>query len=309
MTDVALPRVPRPAYFDGERLLAETLDEAFAGPLALHRLHNRALHGWGIAFGLDVTGARGAKTVNVSAGYAIDCGGRDLVLPAAVDLGVPPVSAAPDCSPVPFALVISYTEDADADVETLAGVCGARGAVRRSDLPSVRFLPPQSVRAGLDVVLATVKVLNCALADRRDATMRRAALPAGRPYVAVGATPTGSTQWRPWPASGSQAGVVTTVVTSAAGFGDPPRYEARVEGPRLVPRAQSPTGEPCLVDGTLAVEAATAGSFDAVMLLPQGFSAGPAGGGVLTVNPPEALDASFLRELGWRVVWVGVEGS
>lgn len=306
MTDVALPNVSRPAYFDGERLLAETLDEAFAGPVSLHRLHNRALHGWGVAFGLDVTGPRGAKSVTVGPGYAIDCSGRDLVLPEAVEVAVPPVSAAPDCSPVLFVLAIAYTDDADAEVETRDGVCGSRGAVRRSDLPVVRFLPPESVRVGLDVLLAAVRVQDCALVERRRVDGRRAALPGARPYVAAGATVAGSTPWQRWPQSGPAAGVVTTVVTAAAGFGDRPRYQARIEGPRLVQASKSPTGNALFVDGVLSVEKATAGSFDAVVLLPSGFAG--LGSHSLVINPPQVLTAGFLTNLGWRVVWIGVDG-
>jgi hypothetical protein len=304
MTDVALPNVPRLTYFDGERLLADTLDEAFAGPLELHRLHNRALHGWGIAFGLDVTAERGAKTVTVTAGYAIDCAGRDLVLPENVEVTVPPVSAAPDCSPVPFGLTIAYTEDVDADVELRDGACGARGAVRRSDRPFVRFLPPGSVRVGLDLLLATVLVQNCALVERRRLDGRRNTAPSARPTIAAGATGAGTTAWRRWPQTGPQAGVVTTVPTAAAGFADQPRYSAKVEGPRLVDAGHSPTGSPFLVDGPLSVEKPTATSFDAVVVLPTGFSG--AGTGALPINPSAGSAPAFLSKLGWRVVWIGV---
>jgi hypothetical protein len=306
VTDVVLPNVPRPTYFDGERLLAETLDEAFAGPIELHRLHNRALHGWGIAFGLDVVGERCAKALSVGPGYAIDCAGRDLILPETVEIAVPPVAAAPDCSPVPFVLAIAYTNDEDAEVEVRSGVCGTSGAVRRSDLPVVQFVPPESVRVGLDVLLATVRVQNCALVERRRVDARRAALPAGRPTVAAGSTGTGTTTWRRWPSSGAQAGVMTTVVTAAAGFGNRPRYLARLEGPRSVTSAQSPTGKALVVDGTLSVQAATATSFEAVVLLPKGFTG--TGSHALPINPPQVLVPAFLTKLGWRVVWVGVEG-
>jgi hypothetical protein len=306
MTDAALPVVARPAFFDGERLLDDTLDEAFAGPVALHRLHNRALHGWGIGFGLDTAAPRGATTVRVGAGYAIDCAGRDLVLPEPLEVPVPPVSAAPDCSPVPFVLAISYTDDDLATVESREGVCGARGAVRRSDMPTVRFLPPEALRTGLDVLLARVKVRNCVLDEGGRVDERRAALPAGRPHIAAGATRAGFTSWRVWPASGTPMGVATTVPTAAAGFGTTPRYEARVEGPRLVAAASSPTGKVFAVDGLVSIEAATAGSFDAVVLLPSGFAANAAQ--AVPLNPPEALAQGFLTELGWRVVWHGVEG-
>lgn len=306
MIDVALPRVQRPSFFTGERLLPETLDDAFAGSLALHRLHNRVLHGWGIAFGLDVVGPVGATTVAVAPGYAIDSAGRDLVLAERRELEVPPVSATPSCDPVEFALTIGYVDDAQVRPETRAGVCGATGAVHRSDAPTVSFLPPDLVRAGLDVELARVKVMNCKLTEPRRLDRRRNALPAGRPYLAAGATPEGGTPWRTWPGGGAAAGVVTTVATVDAGFGNTPYYEARLEGPRFVSTALSPSGTPFVVDGTLAVDRPTAGSFDAIVLLPQGVVG--QGSSSLPLNPAAVHAPRYLTSLGWRVVWVGVEG-
>lgn len=309
MTDIALPRVERPAFFTGERLLPDTLDEAFAGPLALHRLHNRALHGWGIAFGLDVTGRQAATTVTVAPGYAIDAAGRDLVLAEPATLGVPPVSQAPDCGPVPFALTIAYTDDTHAEVETREGLCGATGAVRRSDAPTLRFQAEEAVREGLDVVLARVKVRDCRLDEPRRLDGRRAALPAGRPHVAGGATAAQLTGWRRWPDASAPVGVVARVPTAEAGFGDTPRYQARVEGPRTVSAAQSPTGRAFVVDGTLTIDAATPTGFDAVVLLPTGFSGFGGGAAAGLLNPPEAFTDGLLDDLGWRVVWIGVEGG
>lgn len=310
MTDIALPRIDRPAFFTGERLFPETLDDAFSGPLALHRLHNRALHGWGIAFGLEVTGPVDATTVTVGAGYAIDAAGRDLVLAQPLALGVPPVSQAPDCGPVRFALTIAFTEDVDAVVETRDGDCGATGAVHRSDAPTIRFQPEGSVRAGLDVVLAHAAVRDCRLAEPLSLEGRRSALPAGRPHVAGGATAAQGTGWKPWPTAGAAVGVAATVSTAAAGFGDVPRYQARVEGQRLVTPAQSPSGTLFVVDGTLMIDGATSSSFDAVVVLPTGVVG--AGGGSATplpLNPPEAYTAGLLDDIGWRVVWIGVEGG
>jgi hypothetical protein len=304
MTDLALPRIDRPAFFTGQRLLPETLEDAFAGPLALHWLHNRVLHGVGVAFGLDVAGMRGATVVTVSAGYALDALGRDLVLAEARPVPVPPVSQAPNCAAIEFVLTIGYTDDADATVETLAGLCGATGAVHRGDDPTVRFLPKGDERDGVDIVLASIKVRNCKLDEARSLSGRLSALPAGRPYIAGGESGRYATSWRAWPDDQAPLGVVASVSTAGAGFGDPPRYEARVDGPRVVSAAQSPSGQAFVVDGTLVVDNVTAQGFDAIVLLPTGFLAG--GGG--TLNPTEAYDQDLLLDLGWQVVWIGVEG-
>jgi hypothetical protein len=304
MTDLALPRIDRPAFFTGQRLLPETLDDAFALPLALHWLHNRALHGVGVAFGLNVTAGRGATAVGVAAGYAIDGFGRDLVLAEALALPVPPVSQAPNCGPVVFHLVISYTDDPDATVETLPGLCGASGAVHRADAATVRFVPDGDVRDGIDLILASGKVRNCKLDEAPSFALRRSALPAGRPYVAGGESGRYLTDWRPWPNAAAPSGVVAGISTAEAGFGDPPRYEARVDGVRAVPAAWSPSGTPFVVDGTLVLDNVTNAGFDAIVLLPQGFAAGGT-----AFNPPAVYTPDFLTDLGWQVVWIGVEGG
>jgi hypothetical protein len=301
MTDVALPHVERHAFFTGERLFAETLDGAFAAPLELHRLHNRALHGWGVALGLEVHARRGARRVTVTAGYALDRAGRDLVLLAAAELEVPPVAAGPDRQPAPFALTIAFTDDADAEVESRGGACGTSGAVRRSDAPTLAFQAVGDVREGLDVVLAQVRVLDCALAGPPTHERRRSALGLARPYVSAGATPIGGTGWRPWPDDTQPAGMACHVDTSPAAFGDTPRYQARIEGPRAItfPFAG-------VVDGSLSVADPTPVGFEAIVVLPQGLTAEPTGA-PLTINPDDVFADGFLQQLGWRVVWIGVE--
>jgi hypothetical protein len=296
MTDIALPHVTRPAFFTGERLLPETLADTFAVPMALHELHNRALHGYGIGFGLDVHGARGATAVRVAAGYAIDAAGRDLVLAEPTDVSVPPVSSSPQGADVPFVLVLSATPDAAARVEILGGLCGTSGAVRRSDAPTLRFSPPELVREGLDIVVGSTTVRNCALTSSVSLTGRRSVIPGTRPYVAAGATVLGATEWHPWPSPAAPVGLATTVSTAEAGFGDTPRYQARIEGDRL--------RNGVLVDGPCLVDQATATSFDLVVILPSGFAFGSG----IQVNPSGVYAAGFLDDRQWRVVWLGVEG-
>ena len=305
MNDIALPRIDRPTFFTGERLLAPTLEDSFDGLRAMHWLHNRALHGWGVAFGLAVTGARGAVEVSVAAGYAVDAAGRDLVLPDTTRLDVPPVSSAADGSAIAFTLTMSYTDDADARAETRGGVCGTEGAVRLGDAPTLRFQPPATVREGLDLVLAQVRVRDCRLVEARRLDGRRTALSAGRPYVAGGETSAGGTDWRPWPDAATPVGVVASVPTAEAGFSDTPRYQARVDGPRLVNASSSPTGQAFVVDGPVSVDVATAHAFDAVVLLPKGLTG--SSGAPTPLNPDVVFDPGVLDAIGWRVVWIGVE--
>ena len=316
MSDTALPEIERPAFFDGQRLTAADLAQAQAYARDLRWLHNRSLHGWGIVAGLAADGDRGAKSVTVHAGYALDCAGRDLVLAEPVVLEVPAAAG-----PATYVLTISYAEDAALAAEDRDGVCGTRGAVRLVDAPLVRWQDPLTadpegeIRPGLDLVLATASVAACKLAaplapgDRRE-------LPRPSPYVAGGTTPVGATEWRLWPNAARAAGVTTTVDTSAAGFGGVPIYQARVGGERMSGDGPAWAPAPAAFDGPASVASPAATGFELRVLLPASTEHTPlhTGGGDgrdALLNPADMLDASLperLRdELRWHVAWIGVE--
>ena len=75
--------VERNRYFTGKYMSARDFRDEQAYFLGRHRLHNRLLHGWGVVCGLDVRPHRPEcpGQVVVSCGIAIDCCGRELVLP------------------------------------------------------------------------------------------------------------------------------------------------------------------------------------------------------------------------------------
>jgi hypothetical protein len=314
MSDLGLPDIERPAFFDGQRLTAADLAQAQAFSRDLRWLHNRSLHGWGIVFGLAVAGDKGAARVAVAAGYALDCAGRDLILEDPVALEIPAVSG-----PASFQLTISYAPDEALDADEREGVCGRRGAVRLVDEPVLRWQDPLTsdpegvVRPGLDVVLATVTVERCKLAQAASGTARRE-LPRPSPYVAGGATPPGGTPWRLWPSAAAPYGVATTVSTAAAGFGSTPVYQARLAGERELGHSGA-AGLPVVFDGYAHVVAPSATSFELNVLLPASTAGawivtGPGGDGAV-LNPAEMIDAALpgvLRdELRWHVAWMGVE--
>jgi hypothetical protein len=70
----------RPEFFAGQLLTDRDLDDLTAYVRGKNRLHNRYLHGAGVVCGLDVTAA-GERAVLVTAGYALDCCGEDIVVP------------------------------------------------------------------------------------------------------------------------------------------------------------------------------------------------------------------------------------
>ena len=69
-----------------------------------HRLHNRLLHGWGIVCGLEVehhpNPACRSRWIRVTAGVAIDCYGRELIVPADLSFELP-LAPGGTCGPRP----------------------------------------------------------------------------------------------------------------------------------------------------------------------------------------------------------------
>ena len=334
------PALSRPAFFDGQRLTAADLAAVQSFHRGLRWLHNSSLHNWGIAFGYVVTGSRGERTVTVQPGFALDCKGRELYLNETQEMPIPAVAGVSGGGPATYFLTVSYAEDEDLTPETRAGTCGTAGAVRRPEEPILRWQDPNDrspdsgFRHGLDIVLATIEVQNCQLTKDISAVERRDAVPAPQPYVAAGQTTAGTTPWQLWPdpdpeQDGFAVGVVTTVSTHTAGFGDTPRYYAHVIGTHTFERAaegieqaagiEEVEREPVMlthvVDGYAQVANATLTSFDLRVILPFGFFfSGGEQRGFPLLNPPEVLDpASDFRflletELRWYVVWMGIEG-
>lgn len=308
MTELDIPALQRPSFFDGQRLTAADLAAVQAFHRELRWLHNRSLHNWGIAFGYAVTGARGQRVVQVQPGYALDCRGRELILGTATEMPIPAVAGDSTGGPAAYYLTVSYAEDDDLTPETRSGLCGAAGAVRRPEQPLLRWQEPGDARHGLDVVLASIEVQNCQLLDDVSAAERRDAVPAQQPYVAAGQTKASQTAWRLWPDDEVPVGIAATVATTEAGFRVTPRYLAHVVGQRLyTPDTGDDVFITVVVDGYAQVTAATAASFDLVVVLPQGI----AGDGT-PLNPNQVLTPDFMsvisEELNWHVVWLGIEG-
>jgi hypothetical protein len=295
------PALERPLFFEGQRLTPEDLTQMQTFDRELRWLHNRGLHGWGIVQGLAVTGRRGARTIGLAPGYALDCMGRELVLTRSLDLAIPAVAA-----PAAYYVTLAYVEDADlTPSSTRAGACGTVGAVRLADEPVVRFQETtasgeEARRPGLDVVLATVSVAGCKL-DAAPGGGAREELRGHQPYVVAGRTPPGATRWRVWPDANVPLGVATTVSTSEAGFRATPGYQAHVVGERVDGAVQ-------VIDGYPHVENPGARSFDLCVVLPTGYTT--AAGRWFALNQA-VVDASAMthleRDLRWHVVWMGIE--
>jgi hypothetical protein len=309
-----IPILKRPAFFNGQRLYADDLGGIHAYHLALHQLHNRALHSYGIAGGLEPTGDRGARSVTVAPGYALDCQGRDLILDEQATLDVPAVAGADDGSPQSYYLTISYLEDEAITPETRSGTCNTDGAIRRPEQPLLRWQEPASsaFRPGIDIVLASATVQNCQLAEPLSGAERRDAIPASQPVVVAGQSVVGQTTWALWPPSddpeAQHVGIFTRVSTASAGFHTTPNYQARVAGERVFTYGDNVTAA---VDGYVQIANPTPFQFDLRVILPFGALS------FTPLNPPDVvLTESFMERLrssdanagglGWHVVWWAV---
>jgi hypothetical protein len=77
----------RPNYFSGKLLTAEDLQDEQNYQRKKQRLHNRYLHGWGVASGLEVS-VKGAS-IYIAPGLALDCYGNEIVVSTVTVLDLP----------------------------------------------------------------------------------------------------------------------------------------------------------------------------------------------------------------------------
>jgi hypothetical protein len=306
VTDV--PQLARPQFFDGQALTAADLTAVTDYHRQMLWLHQRTLHGWGIAAGLVVTGSKGAKTVSVAPGYAIDQQGQSIVLTAPVELPVPAVVGGPSGTPVSYYLTATYQPDDQLAAAVRAGSCGTNGAIRRDEQPLIRWQEPAAITLGIDIVLAQIAVQTCALAADVSTAPRRNAIPDRQPYVYAGQTGPAGNDWQLWRVDGADrpVGYTVPVNTTEAGFANTPRYHVQVVGSRVVPASLHLHDGDAVLDGYAQVSADSSAGFVLQMTLPAGSDrSGP-------VNPPDLLTADVLAKiptaLGWYVSWVGVEG-
>lgn len=81
LTCAALPCLCRPRFYAGQLLTDNDLNALEQYVIEKNKLHNRMLHGWGVACGLTVTcDPCDGRRVTVGAGYAIDKCGNDIVV-------------------------------------------------------------------------------------------------------------------------------------------------------------------------------------------------------------------------------------
>src|SRR3954468_12270908 len=96
--------IKRPNYFTSQFLVEDDFKDEQAYHVQMRRLHNRALHVWGVVEGLTVS-KTGAQELTVTEGFAIDRSGREVVLPT------PQKKQVPADKTGDLFVVISYKQD------------------------------------------------------------------------------------------------------------------------------------------------------------------------------------------------------
>ena len=281
----------------------------------LRWLHNRALHNWGIAVGFAVSGAKGSREVTVSPGYALDC--QDTICCSrarhacrACRFGQ--CRAASRCSTTSPPRTPTTRASRRAN-RVMASATGG-GAVRRIEAPLVRWQDPRSVvtenrwRRGIDIVLAAVQVLDCALVAAPSTAERRGARPEPQPFVAAGTSAPESTVWTFFTGRRASPASRPPSTPRAPDSSARPTYTAQIVGTRVL-KADTGSGSPngMLVDGFGSVVSPTSNGSSIGSSCRATSRPGP-----YTLNPDAIFVAKTLdtlrTALRWSVAWMGVEG-
>jgi len=299
MSDI--PDLERILFFPGELLTADDLTALDGNNNELRWLHNRTMHNWGIAYGLDVLGNRGDTSVTVNPGFAVDSDGHEIILSAPLQQPIPAVSGGPGGSAATYYLVANYVDDAGESVEEQrsATACGPGGAVRLSNEPAILWKTVAQLNIGIDVVLAQVSIQNCVLKASPSNAGRRNASTCGSQFTLSAAeVDAKDVHWKPLAAGGKNNGFTAAIDTSAARFQSTPRYTAQIVGNRTL-------ASPALVVADfVSITNESSAGFTLQVALPS-FSSSE-------INSTAITDAAggpkTMARLGWRVSWIGVEG-
>jgi len=296
-----IPRLGRPAFFNGQRLTAADLAAVHDYDRQLRWLHNRSLHQWGVVDGFETRVSDDRRSVTVQPGYALDCHGRDLVMSQAVTLPIPAVAGSRR-----YYLTIAYAEDEQLAAETRTGIGAGVGAVRRIEDVKVRWQDPSDTvqetgyLRGEDLVLATIDVQNCRLIGDISPVNRQSATPSQQPYIAFGQTTPGETIWELFPNSENPVGVMTKVVTTNAGFRKTPTYFAYVVGVRLFELSSSPENDVIVIDGQVHLAELKASQFELRIVLSLGVT-GQSGNYVISRSDHNHVASFALAQMGITV--------
>lgn len=139
--------IKRLHYFDHQFLRADDFTDEQEYHTGMRRRHNRLLHTWGIADGLEVEFETGASGVTIRPGTAIDSDGREIVL---TEDRFEELSGLPANADV-YVTVAYREEQTDPTAET-----GVEGNTRWTEEPQLQALASAPSDPSRDILLARV---------------------------------------------------------------------------------------------------------------------------------------------------------
>jgi hypothetical protein len=212
-------------WYEGSQLTRRDLADAIEHEARMLELHVRAVHDThGIAFGLGVGLAAGARAVVVQPGLAYGCRGASVLLHSVATLDTPPASTVG----TRFDLVLVAARASSGCAAPELDCTGARIAARASlrwraaddDERCDCDVPDDAIDLGRFVRTSAGALTG------PDNARRRHVRGLVRPHVASGVTAPGSLTW----AQGT-SDLVASIDTGAAGFTTTPVYLVQVSSP------------------------------------------------------------------------------
>jgi hypothetical protein len=141
--------VQRPTFFEGQILGAGDLTGSLEYARSQMARHQRTLHTWGIAFGLELTGepqvaenGENVKAVTLAPGMAVDISGRQIVVPEAVplnDAAFELVNSGVTDDTEWFPVLLSGLDETATAVTVFGDICGPGAGARISEGFEVTF--------------------------------------------------------------------------------------------------------------------------------------------------------------------------
>jgi hypothetical protein len=272
----------RVTWRDGQPLTSRDLTDEKTRKDRMRWLHNRYLHdgisgNWGISSGFVATVVAGGSSIGVTAGYAIDRSGRDLLLTENVAVPVPEVTA-----PKQSYLVARYQDDAAFRARRrVRPACQGTPLDPRNERPSFAWVDSSDWRNGREVAIAAVLIAPGSTTIL-PTSVRRYVRAQRRLRAASGVTGPAATIWTR-PSEGSVY-IETRVQTEAAGFVRRPCYFASLR------RGSTDVIAP----GVTYIDSADASGFVFRVLTGFGWLGFPTG-------------ISQATQGGWHVSWFAVE--
>src|SRR5436305_3049325 len=162
--------IKRLNYYNSQFLKENDFNDEQLYHNQMRRLHNRALHTWGIVKGLEVTRVTGASKVTIAPGIAIDRLGQEIVLPKESDaIGLDGFDASAQVY-----VTIKYADVFDlADKDTKATQTASEYYMRWTERPSVNVSANAPADGAPDVVLAVLTLDRDKAISQIDRSVRR----------------------------------------------------------------------------------------------------------------------------------------